>query len=106
MKKTILFSLIITAAFASNVFVIGKNISSNSHNLTFFFDKNNKIITYMEKIKNMNINKSQQVFQFLQNKICSNPATKAYVEKGYSYEFIYFDDNKSVIIRINKCGKN
>jgi len=100
MKKLLIFTA--TFLFAKNIYLIAP-FNLNQNNSVTFEDKDNKIITYIQKLKKIDLNKVKETFKSAKKDLCSSMTIRKSLKNGYMIEFIYLDDKNSVIMRFTEC---
>ncbi len=101
MKKLLIFAA--TLLFAKNVYLISPINSNEKTKFVTFEDKANKVITYVQTLKTINLDKIKPTFESAKKDLCSKPEIRKSFQEGYTIEFIYLGDKNSVIMRFTGC---
>jgi len=101
MKKLLILAA--SLLFAQNIYLISPVKSNKQTRFVTFEDKANKVLTYVQTLKTININKIKPTFGNAKKDLCSKPEIRKSFQEGYTIEFIYLGDKNSVIMRFTGC---
>ena len=103
MKKLLFAALAAGALFAQNLYLITDNNIQNNKPYASFTDKKNKVFTYIQPLKGINLENIKPTFNNALKELCKKPTVQKLLKEGYKIEFIYFGKEKSVIMRFTDC---
>ena len=99
MKKALLI-FIGVMLFAKNIYLY----SPKTNKTATIVDEKNKIISYIQKVTQINLKKIKPTFENAKKMLCKNQEVKKHLHKGYVIEFIYVGDKNTVIMRFTNCN--
>jgi len=101
MKKILLFCA--TLALAQNIYLVSPIKSNANTSFVTFEDKANKILTYVQTLKTINLEKIKPTFENAKKDLCSKKEIRKSLQNGYMIEFIYLGSKNSVVMRFTDC---